>query len=95
MIKIALLDDHAILFEAIQSVLKRNPKYTFIKGFTNLDEIIDFLKKGKHIDILLLDIQIEKDDGIEYCDSIKKIAPNLKIIIFIIKLINFSYIKNI
>lgn len=82
MIKIALLDDHIILFEAIQSVLKRKSKYSFIKGFTNLEEIIQFLNEGNRIDILLLDIQIENNDGIEYCEKIKTIAPQLKIIIF-------------
>lgn len=82
MVKIALLDDHIILFEAIQSILKRKSKYSFIKGFTNLEDILCFLKSGNKIDILLLDIQIDKNDGIEYCEKIKSIAPDLKIIIF-------------
>ena len=82
MVKIALFDDHIILFEVIQSILKRKTKYSFIKGFTNLEDILTFIKSGNTIDILLLDIQIDKNDGIEYCEIIKSIAPNLKIIIF-------------
>lgn len=82
MIKIALLDDHIILFEAIQFVLKKKPKYSFIRGFTDFKEIKDYLYEGNTIDILLLDIQIEKNDGLEYCEKIKKLDPNLKIIIF-------------
>lgn len=82
MIKIALLDDHIILFEAIQFVLKKKPKYSFIRGFTDFKQITDYLNEGNKIDILLLDIQIEKNDGLEYCEKIKNLDPDLKIIIF-------------
>ena len=82
MVNIALLDDHIILFEAIKSVFKNKTKYTFVKGFTSLEEIISFVKDGNVIDILLLDLQIEDHDGIEFCKKLKQVFPQLKIIIF-------------
>lgn len=82
MVNIALLDDHIILFEAIKSVFKNKTKYTFVKGFTSLEDIISFIKEGNVIDILLLDLQIEDHDGIEFCKKLKQIFPQLKIIIF-------------
>jgi DNA-binding NarL/FixJ family response regulator len=79
---IALLDDHTILFEAFESIIKKSKKFLFVQGFETLHDLLNYLDSGKEINILFLDIKLEKCDGIKCIKIIKDLYPNLKIIIF-------------
>lgn len=82
MTKVALLDDHTILFEAFKSIIKKNSKFLFVQGFETLHDLLNYLERGKEINILLLDIKLEKCDGLKCIKIIKELYPTLKIIIF-------------
>ena len=77
---IAVLDDHALIIEAIKSLLQGAPDFPFTEGFQTYEAFQAYLASGKELDILLLDIQLENQDGIKLCEKIHLQHPNLRII---------------
>ena len=79
-INIAIVDDNHFLQKAIAEKLSFYEDI-FPKLFaSNGAEIVDALVKEKHIDLILMDIEMPKMNGIEATAIIKKNYPQIKII---------------
>jgi len=80
MIKIVIADDNAFLIKAVQEKLSFfedfSVKYTAFDGI-NLLEKID---NNHNIDLILMDIEMPKMNGIEATNAIKQKYPQIKII---------------
>jgi len=68
---IAVLDDHALIPEAINALLTGEQTYQYTKGFKESVSLFEYLYEGNNIDILLLDIQLKDEDGIKICERLK------------------------
>jgi len=79
-IKLAVLDDHALILEAIRALIDSEPTINYWGGFHTLNELESNLTTEKKPDVLLLDIQLENEDGIKICVQLSKKYPDLKII---------------
>lgn len=79
-IKLAVLDDHALIIEAIKAMVDEETEISFVGGFQNSTSFEEFLKTESLPHILLLDIQLKAEDGIKLCSHFKKKYPELKII---------------
>jgi len=77
---IVLLDDHALIIEAIKSLLEGSKQFVFQKGFQNAIQLITHFEKEGPTDILLLDIQLKEEDGIDVCKMLSEKYPSLHII---------------
>lgn len=78
-INIAIVDDHPIVIQGIKTMLK-SERYFHISGtFIDGKGILSFIRSND-IDIILLDITLPDTNGIELCMEIKKIAPNISVI---------------
>lgn len=79
-VNIAIVDDNRFLQKAIAEKLSFYedifPKLFAANGL----EIVDLLFKEKHIDLILMDIEMPKMNGIEATAIIKKNYPQIKII---------------
>lgn len=79
-IKIAIADDNTFLIKAVKE------KLSFFKDleckFSALDgaELINKLKENSNLDIILMDIEMPKMNGIEATSMVKKKFPHIKII---------------
>lgn len=85
MYKIIILDDHPIVLEAVKSIVDSSKKIKFLKGFTNKNDLVNYLKTNyRIIDCLLLDLDVKTNetDGIDICKFISDNYPNIKVIIF-------------
>ena len=80
MIKIAIVDDNTFLQKAIQEKLaffnQIETKFTAIEG----QDLLRKLEKNHNIDLILMDIEMPKMNGIEATELVKNKFPYIKII---------------
>lgn len=79
MIKIAITDDHTMVLQGIQTMLKNIEEITVVGSYGNGSETLNHIQKDQP-DILLLDINLPDINGIELCKQLKKANKNLKVI---------------
>lgn len=80
-IRIYLADDHQILIDGLVAVLKTNKKFEVV-GYSLSGENLAEEVSGKNIDILLMDINMPKKDGIEVLKEFNKKGFPCSVIIF-------------
>ena len=78
MIKIAIVDDNTFLQKAIQDklIFFNEIKFTAIEG----QDLLRKLEKNHNIDLILMDIEMPKMNGIEATELVKNKFPHIKII---------------
>lgn len=79
-IKVMLADDHILMREGIRQLLEFDGSISVIAEASDGEECIDKLLKSKP-DVLLLDINMPKKNGIEVLQEIKSRNINVKVLI--------------
>ena len=77
--KIVICEDHDIVVEGVRLILSGWPNFTLSGHARTEDELLPLLEKQPHI--LLLDLNLKKQDGFQILEKIKPVYPNLKILI--------------
>lgn len=80
MIKIAIVDDNLFLQKAIQDKLVFFDDIEIKFKAANGQELIAKLEKNHNIDLILMDIEMPKMNGIEATELVKNKFPQIKII---------------
>jgi two-component system, NarL family, nitrate/nitrite response regulator NarL len=78
--KVLLADDHTIILDGLEVVLSNDEDIEVIGTVGNGEEVLDFLKK-KETDLVVLDINMPKMDGISCARILKKQFPWIKVLI--------------
>jgi len=81
MIKVALVDDHALLRNGLASVIHNSEGYEVVFEADNGKHFIEMLKKNPKPDIVLLDITMPEMDGFETAAWIKNNEPGIKVLV--------------
>lgn len=82
MIKIFVLDDHAIIREGLQRIVSKTDDMKIVGEARNAKEIInEALKANWDADIVLLDITLPGRSGIEVMNELKIIRPKLQFLV--------------
>lgn len=79
-IKIMIADDHAIIREGIKNLLEFDGKIKVVEQASNGEECLELLKE-KDVDVLLLDVNMPKKNGLEVLEALRNKGSNIKIII--------------
>ena len=79
-IRIGLVDDHTLFREGIKSLLGTMPALTLMFDVTDDEQLFTELSNGLP-DVILLDLELEKTDGIEITKRLKREYPAIKLII--------------
>ena len=79
MIKILLVDDHKIFTEGIASLLANEPDFEVVGECQNAQQVKDFLNKIT-IDVILLDINLGGDSGLDVCKFVVECKPSIKVL---------------
>ena len=80
MIKLAIVDDNTFLQKAIQDKLDFFDDIDLKFKANNGEDLLDKLDKNHNLDIILMDIEMPKMNGIEATQAVKNKYPQIKII---------------
>jgi len=76
---ILLADDHALIRHGIRNLISNNPALKVIGEVSDGEELLEFLKTTQP-ELLILDISMPKLTGIEAVSRVKKLYPDIKIL---------------
>jgi DNA-binding NarL/FixJ family response regulator len=79
MLKIMLVDDHVLFRKGLASLLDSQPNIKVIGEASNGLEAIEF-SKILHPDLIMMDVNMPKCDGLQATRVIKQILPQTKIV---------------
>lgn len=79
MIKIAIADDHQMFIDGIKSLLKGNKNMLVSVEATNGEQLLSLLKE-QQTEVILMDVNMPVMDGIEATKQVKKLFPEIKVI---------------
>lgn len=79
MIKILLVDDHKIFTEGVASLLLHEPNFEVVGECQKVEQVKDFLKRIS-IDVILLDINLGGESGLDICKFVVENNPSIKIL---------------
>lgn len=78
-IRVLIADDHSLVIEGLKALLERVETIEVVDVAVNGTDVLLKLK-NQDIDIVLLDINMPKMDGIETCQILKKEFPSVKVL---------------
>ena len=79
-IKILLVDDHAVLREGMRSLLESDKDFEVVGEASDGEEAVGLVSKLKP-DVVLMDIVMPKQNGVEATKRIKQISPATHVLI--------------
>lgn len=81
MIRVVLVEDHNIVRDGIKMLLESEKDIHIVGEATNGQEAIDLLDDDGEVDVLLSDINMPIMDGISMISELKRLHPQVKVII--------------
>lgn len=79
MIRILLVDDHKIFTEGVTSLMLQEHDFEVVGECQNATQVKETLR-SKKVDVVLLDINLGKDSGLDLCKHISENFPLVKIL---------------
>jgi DNA-binding NarL/FixJ family response regulator len=80
MIRIAIVDDHALIRAGLREFFADQADFSVVAEATNGREALDIVRKGE-VDVIVLDISMPDQSGIDALVAIKARAPDLPVLI--------------
>ncbi len=80
-LRLIIADDHPLLVEGLQRVLEEISGLQVVASVANGKQLLATLRQTK-AEIILLDLQMPRLDGIDTLRIVKKEFPQIKVIVF-------------
>jgi len=80
MIRIAIIDDHAIVRAGLRQFFSEQVDFTVVAEAANGREAVDIVRKGD-VDVILMDLSMPDQSGVDALAAIKARAPDLPVLI--------------
>jgi YesN/AraC family two-component response regulator len=81
MLKILLAEDHNIVRNGIRMLLEMDDNIHIVAEATNGFDVLDMLKKGIEVDLILTDINMPGIDGLTLLKELKPDFSNIRVVI--------------
>lgn len=80
MINVIVVDDHKIFSDGISSILNEVVDITIVSAVSSAKDLIDKLNMAS-VDVILMDISLGSESGIDITKTVKKMYPHIKVLI--------------
>ncbi len=80
MISLMIADDHPLLIDGIKTALKGNADIDIVGEANNGFQVLEKLDAGLKVDVILMDINMPKMDGLDCTKQLSKRYPQIKVI---------------
>ncbi len=80
MIRIAIIDDHAIVRAGLRQFFSEQVDFTVVAEAGNGRDAVDIVRKGD-VDVILMDLSMPDQSGVDALAAIKARAPDLPVLI--------------
>jgi DNA-binding NarL/FixJ family response regulator len=77
--RILLVDDHEVVRLGLKSLLERHPQFDVVGEASSTREALE-LVNSIHPDVVVMDIRLPGTSGIEACEEITRLFPEIKVI---------------
>jgi DNA-binding NarL/FixJ family response regulator len=78
--KVLIADDHDLVIQGYQSVIQETTDFEIVGVAHNGKEVMSFFERGS-CDIIILDINMPKMNGVQSIEYLKQKLPSLKILV--------------
>ncbi len=80
MIRVILADDHAVVRKGLELIIDHEPGFELVGEASNGEGLMKLIRQ-QPADVLLLDLDMPRGNGLSAIKQIKKAAPDLKVIV--------------
>jgi DNA-binding NarL/FixJ family response regulator len=80
--RILLVDDHQVILDGIEAYLKERDDAEVIDRALNAEECLNKIEHHKHLDLVILDVNLPDKDGIKLAEEIRSFNKELKILAY-------------
>jgi DNA-binding NarL/FixJ family response regulator len=80
LINIAIIEDHQVLVDALNYLIRSESDLNFVGGAGSLAEGRELIKQANP-DVLLLDVGLPDGNGLDLISEIKKSSPNTQVVV--------------
>lgn len=81
MLQIVLAEDHILVRNGLKLLLESTGEFKVVGEASNGSEVLEILKMGKKVDLVLCDINMPIMDGITLIEKIKHAHPSVRIVL--------------
>ena len=78
-VKVFIVDDHYMVIEGVRSLLQNEPHISWIGHAGSSESCLAFLKHHEP-DVILMDINLGNESGIDLCKTVKEHYPGIQIL---------------
>lgn len=79
--KILVIDDHVLIRQAMQGVLKKLRRDAVVFGAPNYEQAMQIMAKEPHIGLILLDLTLPDRDGFSVLSELRKRYPAVAVVV--------------
>ena len=79
--KIIIADDHALILDGIKSLISTDASLEFVGTSNDGEDVLRLIEETEEVDLLILDINMPRMDGIEVTKALKSRHPEIKVLI--------------
>ena len=82
MINIIVVDDHEVIRRGLELIFQQTPDITLAGSTDDLETTIQLLHENHQTDVLLLDLEMPKANGLTVLRKVKEEFPDIRVLIY-------------
>lgn len=80
-IRIIIVDNHKVVLDGLEAMFINEPSIQVVGKALNAAKLLEMMRARKPVDVILMDVDMPEMNGIEATAELKKISPELKVLL--------------